>query len=116
MTDRLTPAPDRFPDAPRVGIGMIGYNLMGKAHTNGLLKIPHMMYPPVAVPVLASIAGRTESAVAARERVRRAAVRDDASRRDVREEAPGPRPARAAAPLRRPPRRTREPAYGQGCS
>lgn len=65
MTDRLTPAPDRFPDAPRVGIGMIGYNLMGKAHTNGLLKIPHMMYPPAAVPVLASIAGRTESAVAA---------------------------------------------------
>ncbi len=64
MTDRLTPAPDRFPDTPRLGIGMIGYALMGKAHTNALIKISHMMYPAAAIPVLESISGRTESAVA----------------------------------------------------
>ena len=37
-------------DAPRIGVGMLGYAFMGKAHTNGFKKIPYMMYPPPAVP------------------------------------------------------------------
>ncbi len=50
-------------DAPKLGIGMIGYAFMGKAHTNAFKTIPYMMYPPVAVPRLVAIAGRNESAV-----------------------------------------------------
>ncbi len=51
-------------EAPEVGVGMLGYAFMGKAHTNALKKIPYMMYPPVAVPKLAAICGRNEEAVA----------------------------------------------------
>lgn len=50
-------------EAPRIGVGMLGYAFMGKAHTNALKKLPYMMYPPAAVPVLAAIAGRNEAAV-----------------------------------------------------
>ncbi len=44
--------------APEVGIGMLGYAFMGKAHTNAYKKIPYMIYPPPAVPKLVAIAGR----------------------------------------------------------
>ena len=37
-------------DAPEIGIGMLGYAFMGKAHTNAYKKIPYMMYPPPAIP------------------------------------------------------------------
>jgi predicted dehydrogenase len=49
--------------APEIGIGMLGYAFMGKAHSNAFKKLPYMMYPPVAIPKLAAIAGRNESAV-----------------------------------------------------
>ena len=49
--------------APEVGIGMLGYAFMGKAHTNAYKKIPYMIYPPPAVPKLVAIAGRDEAAV-----------------------------------------------------
>lgn len=49
-------------DAPEIGIGMLGYSFMGKAHTNALKKLPYMMYPPVARPVLAAICGRNQEA------------------------------------------------------
>lgn len=52
-------------DAPEIGIGMLGYAFMGKAHSNALKKLPYMMYPPVAIPKLVGIAGRNESAVKA---------------------------------------------------
>jgi predicted dehydrogenase len=52
-------------DAPEIGIGMLGYAFMGKAHTNAFKKIPYMMYPPVAIPKLVGIAGRNQSAVEA---------------------------------------------------
>ena len=52
-------------DAPEIGIGMIGYAFMGKAHSNGYKTIPSMMYPPPAIPVLKSIAGRNAAAVEA---------------------------------------------------
>lgn len=51
-------------DAPEIGIGMLGYAFMGKAHSNGFKKLPYMMYPPVAIPRLVAVAGRNESAVA----------------------------------------------------
>lgn len=49
--------------APEIGIGMLGYAFMGKAHSNAFKKLPYMMYPPVAVPKLVAIAGRNEGAV-----------------------------------------------------
>jgi predicted dehydrogenase len=51
-------------EAPQVGVGMLGYAFMGKAHTNAYKKIPYMMYPPPAVPRLVAICGRDEEAVA----------------------------------------------------
>lgn len=50
-------------DAPEIGIGMLGYAFMGKAHTNAFKKIPYMMYPPPAMPKLVAICGRNEDAV-----------------------------------------------------
>ncbi len=50
-------------DIPHVGVGMLGYAFMGKAHSNAFRTIPYMVYPPPAVPDLAAICGRTESAV-----------------------------------------------------
>jgi predicted dehydrogenase len=47
---------------PEIGIGMLGYAFMGKAHTNAYKKIPYMIYPPPAVPRLVAIAGRNEDA------------------------------------------------------
>ena len=46
-----------------IGIGMIGYAFMGKAHSNALKTLPYMMYPPLAIPRLVAIAGRTRAAV-----------------------------------------------------
>ena len=56
-------------DAPEIGIGMLGYAFMGKAHSNAYLKLPYMMYPPVAIPRLVAVCGRNEDA--AREAARR---------------------------------------------
>ena len=56
-------------NAPELGIGMLGYAFMGKAHANALKKLPYMIYPPPAVPRLAAIAGRSEAKV--REAARR---------------------------------------------
>jgi predicted dehydrogenase len=46
-----------------IGVGLIGYAFMGKAHSNALKTLPYMVYPPPARPVLAAIAGRTYSQV-----------------------------------------------------
>jgi predicted dehydrogenase len=56
-------------EVPEVGIGMMGYGFMGKAHTNAFKTIPYMIYPPPAVPRLVAISGRSEDAV--REAARR---------------------------------------------
>jgi len=50
-------------EAPEVGVGMLGYAFMGKAHSNAMKKLPYMMYPPVAIPKLVAISGRNEAAV-----------------------------------------------------
>jgi predicted dehydrogenase len=51
--------------APEIGIGMLGYAFMGKAHSNAFRTIPYMMYPPVAIPRLVAVAGRNQAAVQA---------------------------------------------------
>jgi predicted dehydrogenase len=51
-------------DAPEIGVGMLGYAFMGKAHSNALKKLPYIMYPPVAIPRLVAIAGRNAEATA----------------------------------------------------
>ncbi len=51
-------------DVPEVGVGMLGYAFMGKAHSHAYKTIPYMMYPPPAIPRLEAIAGRNETAVA----------------------------------------------------
>ncbi len=52
-------------DAPTVGVGMLGYAFMGKAHTNAYKTLPYMIYPPPAVPRLVAVAGRDEAGVQA---------------------------------------------------
>src|SRR5688572_17088095 len=49
--------------APEIGVGMLGYAFMGKAHSNAFKKLPYMVYPPPAIPKLIAIAGRNEEAV-----------------------------------------------------
>ncbi|KKK53789.1 hypothetical protein LCGC14_3091240, partial [marine sediment metagenome] len=46
-----------------IGIGMLGYAFMGKAHTNAFKKLPYIYYPPPAIPVLHGICGRNAAAV-----------------------------------------------------
>ena len=47
-----------------IGIGMLGYAFMGKAHVNAYRKISYMTWPPPLIPRLVSIAGRNEDRVA----------------------------------------------------
>ena len=56
-------------EAQTLGIGMLGYGFMGKAHSNAFKTIPYMMYPPAVIPRLVGIAGRSTEAV--REAARR---------------------------------------------
>ncbi|MGM0367497.1 MAG: Gfo/Idh/MocA family protein [Actinomycetota bacterium] len=51
-------------DIPEIGIGMLGYAFMGKAHSNGLKKMPYIFWPPPAIPKLVNICGRTKDKVA----------------------------------------------------
>ncbi|MEM2129956.1 MAG: Gfo/Idh/MocA family oxidoreductase [Candidatus Bathyarchaeia archaeon] len=47
-----------------IGVGVLGYAFMGKAHTNGYKKMPVFFYPPPARPRLVALCGRTEEALA----------------------------------------------------
>ncbi len=48
-----------------IGVGMLGYAFMGKAHVNAYRTLPYMIDPPPALPRLSAIAGRDEAAVSA---------------------------------------------------
>jgi len=50
--------------APELGIGILGYYQMGKAHSNALIKIPYMFWPPTVRPRLVAMCGRREDRVA----------------------------------------------------
>ncbi|MET0205799.1 MAG: Gfo/Idh/MocA family oxidoreductase [Thermoleophilaceae bacterium] len=47
-----------------IGVGMLGYAFMGKAHANAYKTLSYMTWPPPYLPRLVSIAGRNEDAVA----------------------------------------------------
>lgn len=46
-----------------IGVGMLGYAFMGKAHSNAFRKIPYITWPPPLEPLLVGIAGRNADAV-----------------------------------------------------
>ena len=46
-----------------IGVGMLGYAFMGKAHSNAYKTLPYMAWPPPLQPVLVAIAGRDRAAV-----------------------------------------------------
>jgi predicted dehydrogenase len=54
----------RSPEVPTIGVGMLGYGFMGRAHSSAFRTIRHMTWPPPLIPELVSIAGRSEPAVA----------------------------------------------------
>jgi predicted dehydrogenase len=51
-------------DLREIGVGMLGYAFMGKAHSNAFRKLPYIAWPPPLVPRLVAITGRDEDAVA----------------------------------------------------
>ena len=51
-------------EIPEIGVGMLGYAFMGKAHSNAYRKIAYMTWPPPLRPRLVAICGRTERSVA----------------------------------------------------
>ena len=51
-------------EAAELGVGMLGYAFMGKAHSNAYRTLTYMTWPPPLRPVLVGIAGRDEAAVA----------------------------------------------------
>jgi predicted dehydrogenase len=46
-----------------IGVGMLGYSFMGKAHANAYKTLAYMTWPPPLMPQLVSIAGRSEEGV-----------------------------------------------------
>ncbi|MGZ4411161.1 MAG: Gfo/Idh/MocA family protein [Gaiellaceae bacterium] len=62
----IDPRPDAAGPAgiPEIGVGMLGYAFMGKAHSNAFRAIATMTWPPPLMPRLVLIAGRDEQAVA----------------------------------------------------
>lgn len=52
-------------DIPEVGVGMLGYAFMGRAHSNALRSIPFAIDPPPAIPKLVAVCGRDEAALQA---------------------------------------------------
>ena len=50
--------------AEEIGVGMLGYAFMGKAHSNAYKTLPYMTWPPPLRPRLVGIAGRNREAVA----------------------------------------------------
>ena len=51
-------------DIPEIGIGMLGYGFMGKAHSNAYRQMSVFYWPPEVRPRLVAICGRTEARVA----------------------------------------------------
>ena len=51
-------------DVKPIGVGLLGYAFMGKAHSNAYKTLAYMTWPPPLMPHLVAIAGRNEDAVA----------------------------------------------------
>jgi len=50
-------------EIPSIGVGLLGYAFMGKAHSHAFKTMAYMMSPPPAIPRLVAICGRDEGAV-----------------------------------------------------
>ena len=50
-------------DVQPIGVGMLGYAFMGKAHSNAYKTLAYMTWPPPLMPQLVAIAGRNQEAV-----------------------------------------------------
>ena len=50
-------------EIPPIGVGMLGYAFMGKAHAHAYHTLAYMAWPPPLRPELAAIAGRDQAAV-----------------------------------------------------
>jgi len=48
---------------PEIGVGVLGYAFMGKAHSHAYIDLPIFFYPPPAKPRLVAICGRNEELV-----------------------------------------------------
>ena len=55
---------DSAEDVQPIGVGMLGYAFMGKAHSNAYKTLAYMTWPPPLLPQLVAVAGRNEEAVA----------------------------------------------------
>ena len=51
-------------ERPMLGVGLLGYGFMGKVHSSAYKRIPHVYWPPAAIPQLVAICGRTTDTVA----------------------------------------------------
>ena len=67
-------------EIPSIGVGMLGYAFMGKAHSNAL-KLAYMTWPPPYSPRLVAIAGRSRRRSRTRPRATVRAVVDRLARR-----------------------------------
>ena len=63
MSIGVQPTSSGGADVPEIGVGMLGYAFMGKAHANAYRTLPYMAWPPPLRPRLVSIAGRDGAAV-----------------------------------------------------
>jgi predicted dehydrogenase len=54
---------DYYRAVATIGVGMLGYAFMGKAHSNAFKKIAYVTWPPPLEPKLVGIAGRNAEAV-----------------------------------------------------
>jgi predicted dehydrogenase len=52
------------PKLPEIGVGMLGYAFMGRAHSNAFRAVATITWPPPLIPRLIAIAGRDRDAVA----------------------------------------------------
>ena len=51
-------------EVAEIGVGMLGYAFMGRAHSNAYKTLPYMTWPPPLRPLLIGVAGRNQEAVA----------------------------------------------------
>ncbi len=56
-------SPDGGKTTPSIGIGLLGYAFMGKAHSNAIRQVNHMLVEPPAHAFLAALCGRDEKAL-----------------------------------------------------
>jgi predicted dehydrogenase len=60
---RMAEVKKRVERVPEIGVGMLGYAFMGKAHSQAYIDLPIFFYPPPAKPGLVAICGRSEELV-----------------------------------------------------